>query len=593
MSLGHPTSLVALAIPVAVVMNCAGARIFGHTSTEIWRTPVKSILILALALFAGALSAATLTVTNLNDTGAGSLRDAVTTATSGDDIVFDAALTGTITLTSQIDFGSKVLTLTGNVGTDGKPTITLDGNNATRIISSTATAITLTNLILTNGNASPGGAVRYFGGSSAQATFTNCQFLNNVGGNSGGAFATDGPIVCTDCTLRGNSSTNNGGTVSNIGDATYTRCTFDSNTGSFLGPILLQLQTNDSANFANCTFTNNSGGFATIYAIASGAGTQVTVSSCTFYDNSSGQDIRLRAPSASDDIVCTIDNTIFTNSSGFPSLGIEGSSNGIMHFNSNDYNLFRDGPLISGSTNDQFYVPHSSFTFGPLQDNGGLVDTMVPLTGNPVVDAGNATGNDARGVTRPVDSPFSPNVVNGSDVGAVEATEFRALVVEYNSASIASGVTVQLPDLATPSQAAIETFTLSNDAASTTDLGITLPITISAESNCSVTVTTPPATTLAPSATSDLILSITPTADGPFAFVVTIANDGLNASHTITVYGFAATTSVGGGGGGDGGDSDDDDDESDCAAKATGSPIALWLLLLAVPAVVWYRRRTT
>ncbi len=47
--------------------------------------------------------AATFTVTNLNDSGAGSLRQAIADAnnTSGDDaIVFQSGLTGTVTLTS-------------------------------------------------------------------------------------------------------------------------------------------------------------------------------------------------------------------------------------------------------------------------------------------------------------------------------------------------------------------------------------------------------------------------------------------------------------------------------------------------------------
>ncbi len=60
---------------------------------------------------APAAPAATLTVTNLNDSGAGSLRQAVIDAASGDTINF--SVTGTITLTSAQISINKDLTITG------------------------------------------------------------------------------------------------------------------------------------------------------------------------------------------------------------------------------------------------------------------------------------------------------------------------------------------------------------------------------------------------------------------------------------------------------------------------------------------------
>ena len=47
-----------------------------------------------------ALRAPVLTVTNLNDTGAGSLRNAIATSAAGDTIQFQAGLTGTIQQTA-------------------------------------------------------------------------------------------------------------------------------------------------------------------------------------------------------------------------------------------------------------------------------------------------------------------------------------------------------------------------------------------------------------------------------------------------------------------------------------------------------------
>ena len=60
---------------------------------------------------ASPLRAATCTVTNTNDSGTGSLRDAIAMCSSGDTIVF--SVTGTITLTSGELVIEKNLTIMG------------------------------------------------------------------------------------------------------------------------------------------------------------------------------------------------------------------------------------------------------------------------------------------------------------------------------------------------------------------------------------------------------------------------------------------------------------------------------------------------
>jgi hypothetical protein len=63
---------------------------------------------------------------------------------------------------------------------------------------------------------------------------------------------------------------------------------------------------------------------------------------------------------------------------------------------------------------------------GPLADNGGPTDTMLPAATSPVVDQGMAFGltEDQRGLTRPLDFPgvamSSASGADGSDMGAVE-----------------------------------------------------------------------------------------------------------------------------------------------------------------------------
>ena len=136
--------------------------------------------------------ASTITVTNTNDNGPGSLRQALMIAHDGDTIRF--AVTGTITLTSGGLPVNKSLTISG----PGKDQLSIDGNQASLVfgIFPDKTA-TISGLTIRNGQA---GILNEHG----TLTVSNCA----VSGNSEIGLFNDGvPSVLTvsNCVVSGNS----------------------------------------------------------------------------------------------------------------------------------------------------------------------------------------------------------------------------------------------------------------------------------------------------------------------------------------------------------------------------------------------------
>lgn len=126
-------------------------------------------------------SAATLVVTNTNDSGAGSLRDAVGLAAPGDTIAFNAGLTGTIVLAASISLAQDV-TIMG----PGLDNITIAGNG-NRLLDVAATArVAISRLTLQNGGGAgvaTGGAIA----SSGALTLSSMRITQNKASSGGGA----------------------------------------------------------------------------------------------------------------------------------------------------------------------------------------------------------------------------------------------------------------------------------------------------------------------------------------------------------------------------------------------------------------------
>src|SRR2546423_1548996 len=126
--------------------------------------------------------ATTIIVSNTNDNGPGSLRQALVDANDGDTI--DATdVSGTITLTSGQLLVDKSVTINGA----GPDLLAIDGNATSRIFQiGTGKTVTISNLTIRNGKGNFGGGI--FNGASAALTITNSTLSGNAGGFGGGIF---------------------------------------------------------------------------------------------------------------------------------------------------------------------------------------------------------------------------------------------------------------------------------------------------------------------------------------------------------------------------------------------------------------------
>lgn len=163
------------------------------------------------AAFAGTLN--TITVTSTADSGAGTLRNAISQATSGTLIRFSPDLANqTITLANQLEISpGKNITIDGT----GVANLTISGNGTTRIFFVNSnqdfpTTFTVKNLSLVDGfTDEQGGAIR--GEHRASVVVDNVTFLRNVANSGGGAIYSpwENNLEVTNSTFRSNKATAN------------------------------------------------------------------------------------------------------------------------------------------------------------------------------------------------------------------------------------------------------------------------------------------------------------------------------------------------------------------------------------------------
>jgi len=209
------------------------------TITKIVATATKQFhaglgVLLVLMLLIGSAQATTFTVSNLNDSGAGSLRQAITsadadgTATSGSPHIINFTVAGQVSLASALPNITNHMTING--ATTGN---IIDGGSTYRIFDiSTAGWTVAFNLLSINNGSSPGaGGAGIF--NKGNTTVNQCSFINNKAssGNGGAMYNNGGTVTITNCTFSGNgdNSTYGAGYYNVSGTVSLINCTFSGN----------------------------------------------------------------------------------------------------------------------------------------------------------------------------------------------------------------------------------------------------------------------------------------------------------------------------------------------------------------------------
>src|SRR5215208_4018592 len=402
-------------------------------------------VVIAAVVLASPAWAATYTVTNNADSGAGSLRQAMidANATTGvaDTINFNLGSSATITLTSAqlptindgagltIDGGGADITISGdnkyqvfNVDFGGKLalnnlTVADGGGISGNGIYNFSGTVTLSNSTISGNSAAEGGIFNYNG----TLTVSNSTISGNSASSGGGIYSGFGTLTVSNSTISGNSTTGAGGGIHNIGGTlTVSNSTLSGNSandgadGAFSkGGGIYNFR--GTATVSNSTLSGNSaasvgGG---IYSEGDGQGTgKLEVSNSTFSGNSNNGPFSFGGGSIHNELgTATLKNTIVAKS---PSASGENCGGTITN---GGYNL-------DSGTSCGFPTQNSSKNplLGTLADNGGPTKTHALLDGSPAIDKGNSFSatTDQRGLPRPSNFVDIVNAADGSDIGAFE-----------------------------------------------------------------------------------------------------------------------------------------------------------------------------
>ncbi|MEG3438644.1 choice-of-anchor Q domain-containing protein [Pannus brasiliensis CCIBt3594] len=332
----------------------------------------------------------TFSVTNLFDTGAGSLRQAVLDANAlgGADTIEFSSVSGTISLTS----GHLEITDSLTINGPGAGLLSISGSDQSRVFYlNQAGDVSIDGLTLTGGNAKFGGGISNV---RSNLTISNSVISGNTTTTTGGGIENyNGTVKILNSTISGNSSLIGGG-IYNVGTLDLRDSTVSGNSADSGGGIY----TDGTATITNSTVSGNSA--------ASGGGIYnegtATITNSTVSGNSS---------SNYGGGIANLNTLTITGSTVSGNTSVSGGG------------VYNDGTMtITGST-----LSGNTSAFG----GGGFNNPGSTLTITDSTLAGNIAFQYAGGLFN-----FAEVTITGSTLSGNTATRGAGGVFNYGSATI-------------------------------------------------------------------------------------------------------------------------------------------------------------
>jgi hypothetical protein len=344
------------------------------------------------------------TVSNSNNSGPGSLRQALNTVAPGGTITFDPSLAD-----NTINLTGGPLVLSKNVTIDGAdaPSLALSGGGVDRVlIIDPGANVTVKNLSIRDGWGwqVAGGVLNNGTLTLDHATVTNNTMATDAGDfwqGGGGIYNGEGAtLTLVDSTVADNTAAWAGGGIYSYFNANtnIVRSTISGNLANDVGGGLRLLS---SAEISNSTISGNesTGWYGGAFFLTDGV---VNMTNTTVVDNISpggGPAAVFVGTFGDGSATLNVANSIIANNQT-EGCFLAPFGAGTVAINSLGTNVFSDANCFPIGS-DQIV---GAAGLGPLADNGGPTLTHALLAGSPAIDAANGTlcpAIDQRGVARP------------------------------------------------------------------------------------------------------------------------------------------------------------------------------------------------
>ena len=384
------------------------------------------IHILALLLIVHASArATTFTVTNLNNAGVGSFRQAILDANadaSGTPLsphVIDFMINGQINLISVLPDITSSITINGNNTTLRRSS----GGNFRIFFIAALERVVINDLTIANGATNSGNHGAGIYSQALELTLNNCTLFDNVaGGNGGGIYVNFSTVTLNNCVVQENSGIRGGGVYLQSGTFDIFNTWINNNSADFGGGIYGQ---GGSSEIGYSTLSNNT-------ATTQGGGiynqtTFLDIVNCTIYNNiSSVQGGGIFNQTITTDIInCTISDNQSSSGAGIYNAGILSLTNNIIANSTMSTDLHNDFSGFIINTNNLVescsgLCPAWSLSVDPDLLALNAFDgnpPILPLSNVSVaIDAGTSSG-----INIPSDDQYQSPRIGAPDLGSFES----------------------------------------------------------------------------------------------------------------------------------------------------------------------------